>query len=199
MNYDLSKLYINFQECPAGVRLIEHFPELSAYKEFRDCPDDSYIKLAIITADEESPIMNIKERSLLVSEAFKVIGISVEKNREKFEGIVSYSDIYYHNAWLKYLFMQNEVLFTEWQLANRDYEYFLTLTATPKDEKETDQKYLERRKSLRSTVSMLGKEKQELEAKLFPDSKAAKEAAMNEARNKIELYAERYSEPFNYF
>lgn len=198
MNYDLSKLYINFTECPAGVRLCDHFPELSAYKEFKDCEDDSYIKLAILTADENSPLIQIKERSLLVSEAFKIIGLSIKKNQSKFDEIVSYKDLYYHNAWLKYLFIQNEVLFTEWQLANRDYEYFLSLTSAPKEETESDQKYLDRRKNLRSTISMLGKEKKELEAQLFPDSKAAKEAAMNEARNKIELYAEKYAEPFNF-
>lgn len=199
MAYDLKNLYMNFEGCPAGVRLIEHLPELSAYVEFSECPDDSYIKLAILTADQGSPLVTIKERSILITEAFKIVGLNVEDNEDKFRDIVEYKDMYYMNAWLKYLFIQNEVLFTDWMLANKDYEYFLSLSNSPKGEKEDDTKYLARRKVLRSTISDLGAEKTELEAKLFPDSKAAREAAMNESRNKIDLYPEKYAEKFNYY
>lgn len=199
MAYDLTRLYINFENCPEDVRLSDFHPDLSAYEEFRECPDDNYIKLAILTADEGSPLMTIKDRGIMIAEAFKIINLKVDLNRSLFESIVDYNNIHYMNAWLKYLYIQNEVMFTDWLLSNRDYEYFLKLAKEPKREDESDDSYIKRRKSIRATITSLGEEKSELEAKLFPDSKAARQAAMNEQKKKIKLYAEQYAEPFSYF
>lgn len=198
MSYDLSRLYINFEKCPAGESLVGHFSELQAYEEFSKCPDESYIKLAILTADEMSPLVTIKERTVMIREAFKIVGLDPEKNKDKFNDIVDYKDVNYMNAWIKYLFIQNEVMFTDWMLANRDYEYFLAQASQPKGD-QSDASYLKSRKELRTTISYLGKEKEELEAKLFPESKAARQAAMKESLDKIELYCEKYAQPFNYY
>src|SRR5690606_36089406 len=179
-------------KCPAGKSLVGHFSELQAYEEFSKCPDENYIKLAILTADERSPLVTIRDREILVREAFSILEIPIESNEIKFRDIVEYRDVHYMNAWMKYLFIQNEVMFTDWMLANKDYEYFLSLAAEPKNPDESNDKYLKNRRELRNTISQLGKEKEELEAKLFPDSKAARQAAMQESLNKIDLYPERY-------
>lgn len=198
MAYDLSKLYIDFTKCPENVHLVDFFQELAVYEEFTHCEDDTYIKLAILTGDIDSPISTVSDRRVMITTAFDILGLKVDKNRELFEQIVSYSNQKYMNAWLKYLFMQNEVLFTDWALVNKDYEYFLAQSNKEKGVDEDDYKYLQKRKALRQTISDLGQEKKELEAKLFPDSKAAREASINEAKKKIHTWAEEYAQPFHF-
>lgn len=199
MKYDLSRLFIKFQECPDGVRLVDHFQDLSVYEEFANCPDDTYIKLAILTGDIDSPISTVSDRNVLVRTAFDILSINVEKNKDLFDDIVSYKNIHYMDCWLKYLFIQNEVLFTDWMLVNKDYEYFLSQSGKPKDEGMSDKNYLLLRRELRSTISDLGAEKKRLEAQLFPDSKAAREASIHENKKKIHTWAEEYAERFNYY
>lgn len=199
MKYDLSNLYIDFEKCPKGVRLSEHFSSLKPYKEFTECPDDNYIRLAILTGDIESPLAVINERRVQIEAAFGIIGVPIKGNEELFESVVDYSNFYYMSVLLKYLYVQNEVIFTDWVLVNRDYEYWLGLSNSPREKDMSDASYLKHRKSIRETISSLGEEKKKLEAKLFPDSRAAREASIQEAKSKIETWAERYAEAFNYY
>lgn len=199
MQYDLSNLYIKFQECPQDKKLVDFFAELAAYEEFSKCKDDNFIKLAILTADIDSPISTISDRAIMVGAAFDILGIDKQKNEKLFNKIVDYDHVQYMDCWLKYLYIQNEVLFTDWMLVTKDYEYFLSQSGKPKPKEVDDSKYLKDRKALRETISELGTEKKELEAKLFPDSKAAREASVHEAKKKIHMWAEEHAEPFNFY
>lgn len=197
--YDLDNLYIKFHECPDGVRLVDHFSELKAYDEFRRVKDENFIKLAILTGDIDSPISTITERSVMVGAAFDILNIDRQKNKRLFDKVVDYSHAAYMDCWLKYLYIQNEVQFTNWLLATRDYEFYLSQSNIPIGKDEDEVKYMDKRAKLRQNISKLGQEKKDLEARLFPDSKAAREASVREAKNKIHTWAEEYGEEFNYF
>ena len=194
--YDLSHLFIRIDECPSGVRLVDHFPELSAFKEFLVC-DDNRIKIAILSGDVDSPFVRIKDRETMVDAIFSYLGIDRKKESLFFSDIVHYKDNLTSFAWLRYLHILHETDFTNWQIAKKDFEFFL-LKANDSQGDESDQQYFKKRNEIRQRIKELGDEVREIEAKIFPDSKAAREAALADSRRKIKLYAESYSEEFTY-
>lgn len=191
-NYNLEDLYIKFQHCPPGKKLIDHYSELAGFEEFKKAPDD-VIKIAILTGDLESPFVRIKNREDMLNEIFSFLGIDKSKSKNLYEGILHFKSLVYLNAWLKYMFIVNETEFTDYLLAKKDYEYFLQKSREQKPKDMDDDRYLQLRKKLREQISELGSEIRNLEARLFPDSRAAREAALIEAKNKIELYPEKYA------
>lgn len=204
-SYDLSNIYVKFYECPAGKRLAEHFSELGAFPEFNEC-DDTRIKIAILSADVDSPFVRIKERDTMIRAIFEELGLKPTSTDKKLlEDIIAYGDEKYMFAWVKYLQILHETEFTDWVLAKKDYDFYLRKANEPqkRDEKgeivETDLNYMKRRKEARAQVSELGKEVRQIEAGLFPDSKAAREAAIAESKKKILLYAEKYAQPYNFY
>lgn len=202
--YDLSGLYIKFYECPEGKKLTDHFSELSPFPEFTEC-DDTRIKIAILTGDIDSPFTRIGDRETMIRAVFEELGLDVHKNKKLFKDIISYKDDKYMFAWAKYLELLHETEFTDWLLAKRDYEFYLKKATEPQKRNsegayvESDKDFMMRRKMAREQVKALGEEVRLIEAKIFPDSKAAREVAMAEAKKKIFLYAEKYAEPYDYF
>lgn len=192
--YDLSKLYVSIEH-DSDKSLVASAPELSSFMEFEEAGDE-ITKIAILSGDIDSPFTRIKERDVMIRSIFDFLGI---KDEILLANIVGYRNEKYVSAWVKYLFLLNEVEFTDWMLAKKDYEYFLNKSTKPQEEGESDDKYLKKRNDYRKTIAELGKAVKELEAKIFPDSKAAREAALNEAKKKIKLYAEAYAVPFNYY
>lgn len=204
--YDLSRIYIRYNECPPGKKLSDHFGELSAFKEFTEC-DDLRIKIAILSGDIDSPFVRIKDRESMVRAIFDELGINLrgKQNQLLMDNIVSYKDEKYSFAWLRYIQILHETDFTDWLLAKKDYDFYLQKANEPQKRsddgklEESDIAYMKRRKEAREQVKLLGQEVKEIEAKLFPDSKAAREAAIAESRRKISLYAEMYAEPYNFY
>lgn len=196
-NYDLEGLYLKFQYCPEGKKLIDHFSELAGFDEFKKVPDN-IIKIAILTGDLESPFVRIKNREDMINEIFSFLNIDKQSEKKLWDAIVNFNHLQYLNAWLKYMYVCNETEFTDYLLAKRDYEYFLQQSRFPKSQDQTDDQYLTSRKKLRETISGLGDEIRRLEARLFPDSRAAKEAALIAAKNKIKTYAEKYAKEGTY-
>lgn len=199
MSYDLSRLYINFTECPKGTRLVDFFSELSPFKEFQEC-DDRRIKIAILSADIDCPFARIKERDTMMRAIFEELGISVKSGESKklFEDCLSFKDEKYLFAWLKYLEIVNETDYTDWQLGRKHYAWQLDRANSPQKDGETDAAYAKRLTEAREEVKKLGREIKEIEAKIFPDSKAAREAAIAEAKKKVRLYAEMYGQEYTY-
>lgn len=197
MSYDLSRLYIKINDCPPGKRLIDNFSELSAFKEFTEC-DDTRIKIAILSGDVDSPFVRIKDRDTMMRAIFDELGLDIKRpeNKELLDGCASYCDDKFLFAWTKYIEILHETDFTDWQLAKKDYQFFLEKANTSQNENESDTVYMKRRKEAREQVKTLGKEVKEIEAKIFPDSKAAREALIAEAKKKIGLYAEKYAQPY---
>jgi hypothetical protein len=191
--YDISGLYINFSLCPEGTRLCNWFPELEPFKEFH-VADDNRVKIAICLGDVDSPFVRIRDRNSMVKAVFEFIGL---EDKELLDKVILYKDDLTSFAWLRYLSIINETRFTNWQIVRRDYEFFL-LKSTEEKGDENDIAYYKKRNEIRERIKELGKELTDIEAELFPDSKAAREAAIANARKKIKLYAEMYSEEFTF-
>lgn len=193
MTYDLSRIYVSIEH-PDGTGFVESSPVLSSFKEFIDAGDD-ISKIAILSGDIDSPFTEIKDRGHMISAIFDYLKLN---DRELFEGIVLYKSEIYVNSWTKYLFILNETLYTDWQLAKKDYEFFL-MQSNKDRENISGTKDITMLSNLRMQIKKLGEEVRDIEAKLFPDSKAAREAAIAESKKKIKLYAESYAVPFNFY
>lgn len=195
--HDLSKCYVDISTLGPGEKLIEKFPELAAFNEFLVC-DEDMIKIAILSGDVDSPFVRIKERENMIRSIFEYLGIKIADNVSYFNKIVAYRHPLVINAWLRYIQILHETDFTDWVLAKRDYEFFIAQTNEAKWEKESDLNYYKRRNEARERVKELGQEVKKIESRLFPDSKAAREAALAESRMKIRLYAEKHAESYTY-
>jgi len=195
--YDLSRLYIDFTQCPVGQKLASYYSELAAFKEFSEATDNE-IKIAILSADIDSPFVRIKERETMTRAIFSYLEIDESKNNEFLENVIAYRDDKVNMCWVRYLQILHETDFTDWLLCRKDYDFFLQKSNEGKAVDESDDKYLARRNKIRETIKTLGQEVRAIEAKIFPDSKAAREAALAEDKNKIKLWAEKYSQEYTY-
>lgn len=194
--YNLDSLYIKIHECPEGEKLTDHFPELGAFKEFLVCDEDR-IKIAILSGDVDSPFVRIKDREMMLKAIFEYIGMDAKFEKQLFQDVFHYRDDLTNFAWLRYLQILHETDFTNWLLAKKDYEFFL-LKSNEKQGDTPDLQYYKKRNEIRERVKELGEEVRNIEAKIFPDSKAAREAAIAESRRKVHLYAEEYAESYTY-
>lgn len=195
--HDVSRCYIDISKLAPGERMVEKYPELAAFNEFLECTEDQ-IKIAILSGDLDSPFIRIKERESMIRAIFEYLNIDVYQNESMFTRIVAYRHNVVIGAWLRYIQIIHETDFTDWLLAKRDYEFFISQTNEAKEAKESDLNYYKRRNEARERVRELGQEVKRLEGRLFPDSKAAREAALAESRMKIRLYAEKYAENYTY-
>ncbi len=193
MSYDLSKLYMDFSPLKEGEGIKDKFPELNGFIEFHECTDEM-IKIAICLGDIDSPFVRIKDRDMMVREVFSYLGIDMHTNVAMFERVVAYRHPKIMGAWLRYLQILHENDFTDWLLARKDYEFFIAQTEEPRPERGADMAYYKKRIEVRERVKELGQEIRRIESKLFPDSKAAREAAIIENGMKIRLFAEQYAE-----
>lgn len=195
--YDLSRIYLRIDLLEPGEKMLERFPELTSFPEFAECTEDM-IKIAILSGDADSPFVRIKEREAMIKAIFDHLKIDIKINQSMFERIVLYRHPLVIGAWLRYVQVLHETEFTDWLIVKRDYEFFISQTNDIKMDKESDINYYRRRNEARDRVRELGQEMRKIEAKLFPDSKAAREAALIESRMKIRLYAEKHSESYTY-
>lgn len=193
---DLSGLYIKIQDCPEGEKLTNHFPELGAFAEFLVCGEER-IRIAILLGDIDSPFVRIKDRETMVKAVFDYLGIDTEKEKEFFQNVVLYKDDLTSFAWLRYLQILHETDFTNWQIVKKDYEFFL-LKSNEKQGTDPDLQFYKKLNEIRGRIKELGQEMKAIEAVIFPDSKAAREASLAESRRKVKLYAESYAENYTY-
>lgn len=196
--YDLSNCYVDISQIPAGVKVIDSRPDLFVFKEFSECPDP-IVRIAIITGDVDSPFIRINDRPTMIKAVFDYIGIDTRKEENQLlaNEIIEYKNDQYLYSWLKYMEIVNETEFTNWMLAKKQYTYFLKKANDPQVKDEEDSRYMKRASTARENVRDLGYEIKSIEARLFPDSKAAREAAIAEQKKKIHLYAEEYAQPYS--
>lgn len=193
--YDFSRLYVPIHECPKGVKLIDHFGELGAFSEFTSTKNENIIKAAIVTADMESPFLKIKDRKTMVKAVFDWLGLGIEGKATKqlYDDIVEYKDTHYLDCFGRYLMILHDIDWTEYQSTKQTHEV-LTLDSMRAREKDEDlAKFVDRKDKVRRMLKTTGEELRKLEAKIFPDGKAAREIALNEAK-KIKTYAEMHAE-----
>lgn len=197
--YDLSSCMIDFTQCPKGVKLVDNFPELNAFKEFTQASDENYIKIAICTADMESPFTKMKDRESMLVALFGFLGIPLSSKEDK----VFYSDVlqYKHtevlDCFARYLQIYHDIDWTEYQSTKQTHDVLTMEANRPKEDKEGIDAFVKRRVNIQNHLKDIGQDLKKIEARIFPDSRSAREVALNETK-KIKTYAERYSEENTY-
>lgn len=197
--FDLSKLYINFEECPSDTKLVDFFPELSAFSEFRNAQHDNEIKIAILTGDNESPFTRIKDRETMLNSIFDYLKIPLDTTPQKqfFKEILAYRHSRIKDCWIRYIQIIHDTDFTDWLMMQETYNFLLFQSKIERKADENEDKYLDRRLKIQTNIKKIGADLKALEIKLYPDSKAAREASLSE-NIKISLYAEKYAESNTY-
>lgn len=191
---DFSNLYIKINECPADKRLIDHFDELACFTEFTSVDNEDIIKIAIYTSDMESPFLKVKDRKTMVKSVFDFLKIPLEgDNKQLYDEIVEYKNAQYLSCFARYLMIYHDIDWIEYQSTKQTHDVLTMDSMRPKEEGEDLAKFVDRKDKVRKMLKATGEELRKLEAKIFPDSKAAREIAMNESK-KIVTWAEMYAE-----
>lgn len=193
--FTFEKCFIDFTKCPKGVKLIDHFPSLSAFPEFRAVKDDNEIKIAIAISDIESPLVRINDRESMLTSLFEFLDVSIEspKGKKLFNDVFYYQHERISFCKARYLQMLHNTDWTEWVTANDTFTYLTFESVKPQKADETDEAYMKKRVKIKQDLRNTGKDLKELEAIIFPDSKSAREAALVEAKKGIVSYPEKYA------
>jgi hypothetical protein len=196
--YSLEKCAINFTLCPEDKLLIDFFPELSAFEEFQN-PKQEYIKIAICACDPDSPFIRIKDRELMLSSIFDFLNIQVKTKSEKdfYTEVLEYENDPVLECISAYLRFVHDIDWTEYQTTKQTYDVLVVEAHRKKSKQEEIDDYVDRRVKVHGHLKKIGTDLKALEAKIFPDSRAAR--AVNLLKNKkIITYAEKYSEENTY-
>ena len=193
--FDLSKCFVDFTLCPKDIRLVEFFNELSSFSDFTSVEDDNIIKMAIATADMESPFLKIKDRETMIKSLFQFLGISsdTEEGKKLFEDVVIYKNEQYLNCFGRYLMILHDIDWTEYQSTKQTHDVLTMDSVRPRGENEKIDDFVKRRVNIQNHLKIIGRDLKALEAKIYPDSRAAREVALNEAK-KIVTHAERHAQ-----
>lgn len=196
--YDLSACMIDFTKCPQGVSLVSYFPELSAFKEFRES-DEKFIKIAIATADMESPFTKMKDRESMLISLFGFLNINIETQEEKklFNDVFEYKHVSVLDCFARYLQIYHDIDWTTYQSTKQTHDVLTMESNRPKGEKEEIDAFVKRRINIQNHLKNIGQDLKRIEAIIFPDSRAAREVALNETK-KIKTYAEKYGQENTY-
>lgn len=198
-SFDLSKLYIDFTLCPSGEKLTDFFAELGSFSEFTSTKDENIIKIAILTADMESPFLRIRDRKTMMKSIFDFLKMNLETKacQKLYDDIVDYKDAKFLDCFARYLMIYHDIDWTEYQSTKQTHDVLTVDSMRPREKDEDLAKFVDRKDKVRKMLKATGEELKKLEAKIYPDSKAAREVAMNQAK-KIHTYAEKYAEPNNF-
>lgn len=193
---DISRILLDFSKKPPLVKMTEFHPELLAFKEFINQKDDDIIKIAILMTDPESPFLKIKDRETMVSSIFEYLGIDLEGEKYKgfFDDIVNYRHEEIGQCKARCLQIVHNVDWTEYVMTRETFDYLTMEANKPMSaDDETDQ-YINRRVKLKDQIKKAGIDLKSMEARIFPDSRSARETAILDAKRKITSFPERYSQ-----
>lgn len=193
-NFDLSKLLINFSLCPKGKRLVNYFPELQAMPEFVNQQNDNFIKIAICTADADSPFMKMRgdhERMIMAIFDFLEIGRENKIGKEFLEKVIDYKHEGVIECWSAYLQLQFSIDFTDWAISKQTYDMLIKESTRQRIENEDVAKYADWRIKIRNQIRTIGEDLKKIEPLIFKDSKMVKPVAIEQI--KIKNYPEKYA------
>lgn len=197
--HDFSKCLVDFTKAPADTRLRDYSPVISAFSELKSVEDDNFIKIAIATSDPESPFVKIKERDLMLISLFDFLGIDILSDEEKafYQNVLSYQHIEVMGCIAAYLKACHDIDWTEYQTTKQTYDVLVSESSRPRDTNETIDSFVKRRMNIQNHLKTIGADLKRIEAKIFPDSRAAREIALFENK-KISLYAEKFAQSNSY-
>lgn len=195
-DFDTSKLLVDFTQCKKGVRLVNHFSELSAFDEFSQQQDENIIKIAILTADVDSPFLKLRgDHGIMLKTIFDFLHIGMENKigKEFFNKVLEYKHEGLAQCWSAYLQLQYNVDFTDWAISKQTYDMLINESNRQRDEtRESAIDYANWRIKLRNQIRQIGEDLKKIEPVIFKDSKMAKPVALEE-RKKIKSYPERHA------
>lgn len=194
MEFPCEKLLVNFTLCPKGTKLVNFFPELQAFPHFIKQPDDNVIRVAILTADADSPFLKFRgDREVMVKHIFEFLEIEMlgKKNKKFYQEVVDYKNTPVAECWAAYLQLQYNVDFTDWALSKETYDMLIQESNRQKGEGEDAMSYATWRIKLRNEIRKIGEDLKLIEPKLFKDSKMARPVAIEEI--KIKNFPEKYA------
>lgn len=198
--YDTSKMLYNLNLLPERRQVIDFWPELQAFEEFRDVIDND-IKLSFLLADIESPFLKIKDPSLRLQAMFEAleIGLKAPKNQEYFNHILDYKLPRVNACCARYLHLLNNHEYTYWWNLNQLY-YNTLMKEMGKPMSTTDDldAYVNRNLKIQEKAEKIIKILKEKEAILFNDA-ALKRAIVNAEMQKIRTYPEMHAQENSVF
>lgn len=194
MAYDCSKLLVDFSKAPKGVKLAKHYPELAAFPQFKQQQDDNIIRIAILTADADSPFLKFRgDREIMIRNIFDFldIGLNNAKAKEFYQKVVDYKHEAVIECWVAYLQMQYNIDYTDWAMSKQTYDLLISESNRQKGVNEDAIAYANWRIKIRNEIRKIGEDLKEIEPRLFKDSKMARPVALEEI--KIRNYPEKYA------
>lgn len=194
-NYDLSGCLVDFTSAPAGVKLTDHFPELSAFEEFVNTVDDNEIRVAIAISDIESPFLKIKENEMRLKALFDFLGIGLKtmKNREFFDEVLNYRHKRVIAACCRHIQRQNNHAFASWWSLNMAFYDLQKESTKPRDKDQDVLKYVNGKAMLAKEMDAIASKLADYEARIFRDTKM-KQAIVDMELQKIVTYPEMFAE-----
>lgn len=191
--HDFSKCFIDISLPPKGVNLVDFFDELASFDEFKIATNDE-IKIAICTSDIESPFLKTKDRTAMLTAVFAFLDIELPENTEFFNEVLEYKNKKVLDCLSRYLQILHDIDWTEWVSTKQTHDVLTFESNRPKEEGENIDNYVKRKVNIQNHLKKIGQDLKLIEAKIFPDSKAAREVSLNETR-RIKTYAERFAQP----
>lgn len=194
-NYDCSKLLINFTNVPRGKKLVDHFPELRVFPEFTHQQDEKVIKIAILTADADSPFWKLRaDRELMIKAIFDFLEIGMQNTigKELYKKVLDYKHEGVTECWSAYLQLQYNIDFNDWAISQQTYNMLLVEANRPRTESETVADYSNWRVKIRNLIRQIGVDLKQIEPNIFKDSKMARAVAIEQIR-KIKSYPEKHA------
>jgi len=194
VNFDCSKLLVNFLLCPKGKKLVNFFPELAAFKEFNQQQDENIIRIAICTADADSPFLKLRnDHEMMIKTIFEFLEIGMENKigKEFFTKVLNYQHEGLAQCWAAYLQMQYSIDFNDWAISKQTYDMLLMESMRQKTELEDAAKYADWRIKIRNQIRLIGEDLKKIEPLIFKDSKMVKPVAIEQI--KIKNYPEKYA------
>lgn len=189
--YDLSKCMINIEEVKPGQRMVEAFPILYNFPEFKRVQQDKFIKIAILISDFKSPFIRIKDPKIKVESVFDFLelGLNTKSAQKEFEDIYLFRHETVIDCCCRYIQMQNEHEFSSWWSQNLLYYELQRENSKPRGKDEDINVYTNRKIRIDESLEKIGKKLQEKESILFGDASMKKAIALS-LLNKIKTYPE---------
>lgn len=187
--HDTSKCLFDFSIVPPGERIVDFFGELGAFDEFVEATDDE-IKIAICTSDIDSPFVKISDRETMLNSVYEFLKLPKD---ESFEQILKYKHARVSGCVARYFQLQHHIDWTEYCTNKQTFDYLVLEANKPITDEDKDI-YLKKRVQIQKDIKAIGAELKVIEAKIFPDSKIARQVAMHELK-KIKTYAEKFAQP----
>lgn len=196
VSFNCEKLLIDFTKVKRGVKIIDHYPELRSFEEFTQQQDENIIKIAILTADADSPFWKLRsDRELMIKSIFDFleIGTANLRGKEFLKKVIEYKHSAVAECWCAYLQLQYSIDFNDWAITKETYDQLLQESNRQRVDGEDIVAFSNWRLKIRNLIRQYGDDLKAIEPKIFKDSKMARPVAL-ELNKKIKNYPEKYAQ-----